>query len=276
MRFGADGVWNAPNKPYGCNVNLYLNKKTEDKKIELTGKVYNSKNQLIRTHKFSYDSAGFYRISWRMIEDGFYFPSNQTPKADETLPSGRTVEPGKYKLVISDNNNNKDSATVDVIYPNYEFDKKLNVQQTEAYNQFRPVVKRAYEAFEGLKQIEKTLNALNDYKWENDSVKAYIEKMKKPLSDSISNLKNLFMMPDEITYYEEATVRINNLLDHANGLISQGLSINENALNAINNAKVETDKVCLRINAFIDSKWVPFTDKLKKETIQIIPKQNKY
>ena len=74
MRFGADAVWNAPNKPYGCNLNIYLNKKSEDKKIELTGRVYNSTNQLIRTHKFSYDSSGFYRISWRMIEDGFYFP----------------------------------------------------------------------------------------------------------------------------------------------------------------------------------------------------------
>lgn len=211
-----------------------------------------------------------------MIEDGFYFPTNQTPKADETLPSGRTVEPGKYKLVISDKNNNKDSAIVDVVYPNYEFDNKLYAKQTEAFNQFKPVVKRAYEAFEGLKQIEKTLNALNDYKWENDSVKAYIEKMKKPLVDSIAVLKNLFMMPDEITYYEEATVRINNLLDHANGLISQGLSMDQNVSNAINNAKVETEKVCLRINAFINSKWVPLTDKLKKETIQIIPKQSKY
>jgi hypothetical protein len=255
---------------------MYLNKKTEDKKIELTGTVYNSKNQLIRTHKFNFDSSGFYRISWRMIEDGFYFPQNQTPKTDETLPSGRTVEPGKYKLVISDKSNNKDSAFVEVIYPNYEVDKKLYDQQTVAYNIFKPIVKRAYDAFEGIKQIEKTLNSLNDYKWENDSIKAYIEKMKKPLSDSISVLKNLFMMPDEITYYEESTVRLNDLLGNANGLISQGLSVDQNAFNAIENAKIETEKVCQRINAFSSKSWTPFTEKLKKETIQIIPKENKY
>ncbi len=276
MRFGADGVWSAPNKPYGCNVNMYLNKKTDDKKIELTGTVYNSKNQLIRTHKFSFDSSGFYRISWRMIEDGFYFPTNQTPKADETLPSGRTVEPCKYKLIITDKSNNKDSAFVEVIYPNYEVDKKLYDQQTVAYNIFKPIVKRAYDAFEGIKQIEKTLNSLNDYKWENDSIKKYIEKMKKPLSDSITVLKNLFMMPDEITYYEESTVRLNDLLSNANSLISQGLSVDQNAFNAIKNAKNETEKVCQRINEFSKSQWIPFAEKLKKETIQIAPKENKY
>jgi hypothetical protein len=192
------------------------------------------------------------------------------------LPSGRTVEPGKYKLVITDKSNNNDSGFVEVIYPNYEFDKKLYDQQTVAYKIFKPIVKRAYDAFEGIKQIEKTLNLLGDYKWENDSIKKYIETMKKPLLDSISILKNLFMMPDEITYYEESTVRLNDLLGNANGLISQGLSVDQNAFNAIKNAKIETEKVCQRINVFSSKSWTPFTEKLKKETIQIIPKENKY
>ena len=100
--------------------------------------------------------------------------------------------------------------------------------------------------------------------------------MKKPLSDSISVLKNLFMMPDEITYYEESTVRLNDLLSNANSLISQGLSVDQNAFNAIKNAKNETEKVCQRINAFSNSNWMPFAEKLKKETIQIIPKEIRY
>jgi tRNA threonylcarbamoyl adenosine modification protein (Sua5/YciO/YrdC/YwlC family) len=103
-----------------------------------------------------------------------------------------------------------------------------------------------------------------------------MEKMKKPLSDSITVLKNLFMMPDEITYYEESTVRLNDLLSNANSLISQGLSVDQNAFNAIKNAKNETENVCQRIIVFSKSQWIPFAEKLKKETIQIIPKENKY
>lgn len=271
MRFGADGVWNAPNKPYGSNINLFVNKKSTDKKIELIGKIYNDQNTLIRTHKFNFDSSGFYRFQWRMIEDGFYFPTNQNIKKDETLPAGRNVEPGKYKIVISDKNNFKDSAITEVIYPNQTYNAQYYSSQTKILIEFKSIVNKAFEAYEGLKTMEQNINKISEYKWQNDTFKVHFDRIKKASNDSIILLKNLFMMPDEITYYEEATVRLNNLLELANGLIFQSSDINNNAKIAVQNAKIETEKICNRINNFVSTTWNPLMERVKKETILVVP-----
>jgi len=279
MRFGADGIWAAPNKPYGCNLSLFVNSSKKDgewQKQEFEGLVFDSENKQIRKHKIAFDSTGFYRIQWRMIEDGFYFPSHQTPKTDETLPSGRVVKPGKYKLVIQHKLKRLDSTVVEIQYPMNDFNEADYGKQTSAIQKFKPLVEKSFKIFEGLKSMEKNISFLSDLTWESDSVKAYIQKNKPRLIDSIKQMKSLFMLAEDITYYEESTIRLNTLLEQANAYIYQRSDVGQNVESSILLIESELLKVSKRINWFIENDWKAFENRVKTEKFKMIPEIKKY
>ena len=279
MRFGADGVWTAPNKPYGCNLSIYVNSTKKDgdwQKQDFEGLVFDSENKQIRKHKFSFDSTGFYRIQWRMIEDGFYFPSHQTPKPEETLPSGRIVKPGKYKLVIQQKLQRFDSVLVEVKYPMNDFNQRDYESQSLAIQKFKPLVEKGYQIFEGLKSMDKNLVSLSELSWESDSIKTYIQKNKSRFQDSLKTLKSLFMLSEEITYYEESTIRLNTLLDQANGYIFQRSELGGNMESSLSLIEKELNTITSRVNLFIEKEWQPFENKVKSQKFKVITEIKKY
>ena len=273
-RFSADEAWSVENKPYGAILDLKVvaekDAKSGDwKKLDCVGKVYNDGGKLIRTHKFSFDSSGYYRIPYRMVEDGFRWPSHNTPKPDDGIPSGRTVAPGKYKLVIS-SGKVSDSVWLMVRMPQgEEFNTGVNVRQAQLMDTLQISVERARLAFEGLKDAEKSIAQVLGTKYINDSAIAQLKKLEKPLLDSIAGLKLLYMLPEDYRPYEEATVRLMDHLQAANGLIEGNEMPGENSLVALKTAQRETNRVVGRINAFMAKDYAAFVKLVLAE--QIVP-----
>lgn len=273
-RFSADEAWSVANKPYGAMLDLKVvaekDAKSGDwKKLDCVGKVYNDGGKLIRTHKFSFDSSGYYRIPYRMVEDGFRWPSHYTPKPDDGIPSGRTVAPGKYKLVIS-LGKVSDSVWLMVRMPQgEEFNTWVNVRQAQLMDTLQILVERARLAFEGLKDVEKSIAQVLGTKYINDSAVAQLKKLEKPLLDSIAGLKLLYMLPEDYRPYEEATVRLMDHLQAANGLIEGNEMPGENSLVALKTAQRETNRVVGRINAFMAKDYAAFVKLVLAE--QIVP-----
>lgn len=238
-------------------------------KLDCVGKVYNDGGKLIRTHKFSFDSSGYYRIPYRMVEDGFRWPSHNTPKPDDGIPSGRTVAPGKYKLVIS-SGKVSDSVWLMVRMPQgEEFNTGVNVRQAQLMDTLQISVERARLAFEGLKDAEKSIAQVLGMKYINDSAITQLKKLEKPLLDSIAGLKLLYMLPEDYRPYEEATVRLMDHLQAANGLIEGNEMPGENSLVALKTAQRETNRVVGRINAFMAKDYAAFVKLVLAE--QIVP-----
>jgi hypothetical protein len=271
-RFSADEAWSVANKPYGAMLDLKVvaekDVKSGDwKKLDCVGKVYNEGGKLIRTHKFSFDSSGYYRIPYRMVEDGFRWPSHYTPKPDDGIPSGRNVAPGKYKLVIS-SGKVSDSVWLTVRMPLGEaFDAAGNARQAELMDTLRISVERARLAFEGLKEAEKSIGQVLGRKYVNDSFVSQLKKLEKPLLDSIATLKLLYMLPEDYRPYEEATVRLMDHLQTANGLIEGNEMPGENCLAALKTAQRETNRVVGRINAFVSKDYAAFLKLVLAEQI---------
>jgi hypothetical protein len=271
-RFSADEAWSVANKPYGAMLDLKVvaekDVKSGDwKKLDCVGKVYNEGGKLIRTHKFSFDSSGYYRIPYRMVEDGFRWPSYYTPKPDDGIPSGRNVAPGKYKLVIS-SGKVSDSVWLTVRMPLGEaFDVAGNARQGELMDTLRISVERARLAFEGLKEAEKSIGEVLGRKYVNDSFVSRLKKLEKPLLDSIAALKLLYMLPEDYRPYEEATVRLMDHLQTANGLIEGNEMPGENCLAALKTAQRETNRVVGRINAFMSKDYAAFLKLVLAEQI---------
>ena len=75
-------------------------------------KIYNDKNELIRTLKWSVDT-GYNKKYWRMDAKGIRYPGSAKPKPNDDEPSGDAVMPGKYKIVI-DVNKQVDSSYITI------------------------------------------------------------------------------------------------------------------------------------------------------------------
>jgi hypothetical protein len=242
--------------------------KTGDwKKLDCVGKVYNESGKLIRTHKFSFDSSGYYRVPYRLVEDGFRWPSHHTPKADDGIPAGRTVSPGKYKLVIA-SGAMADSVWIQVRMPQgFTYNALGDAKQREMLDTLKKSVERARLAFEGLKDAEKSVGLWLNHKYISDSANAQLRKFEKPLLDSIAALKLLYMLPADYRPYEEATVRLMDHLQAAYGLIESNEMPGENCWIAVKTAQRETDVVIKRINAFMAKDYAAFVKAVSTQTI---------
>jgi hypothetical protein len=271
-RFSADEAWSAANKPYGAQVDLKVgadrDAKTGDwKKLDCVGKVYNESGKLIRTHKFSFDSSGYYRVPYRMVEDGFRWPSHHTPKADDGIPAGRTVSPGKYKLVIS-SGKAADSVWIEVRMPQgFVYNAQGDVKQREMLDTLKKTIERARLAFEGLKEAEKNVGVWVNQKYVSDSAESKLRKFERPLLDSIAALKLLYMLPADYRPYEEATIRLMDHLQTAYGLIEGNEMPGENCAVALKTAQRETDLVVKRINAFMLKDYSAFVKAVSAQSI---------
>jgi hypothetical protein len=124
-------------------------------------------------------------------------------------------------------------------------------------------------AFEGLKDAEKSIAQVLGMKYINDSFVSQLKKLEKPLLDSIAALKLLYMLPEDYRPYEEATVRLMDHLQAANGLIEGNEMPGENSLVALKTAQRETNRVVGRINAFMAKDYAAFVKLVLAE--QIVP-----
>jgi photosystem II stability/assembly factor-like uncharacterized protein len=279
LRFPADAFYEGDNKPYGAALQYWV-KKTDAKadKISITGEVYDESGSKIRTHRFKHDSTGFYKIHWRLMGDGFRFPSHYTPEDNADLPEGMAVPPGRYKLVLR-NGGSADSAWVTVkADPRKAWDTSAHKTLVEAAEKFKPTANRAYEAFEALKKAEKTLAAVKESFWlAPDSVRKELDKKTKVMQDSLSNLKLLFMLPRDFRAYEDATLRLNHYLWEAFSLTMQSENApGENAMNAIRTAERETEKVCSRINRFFETEWAAYQRETEARRSNLFPPARKF
>lgn len=271
-RFAADEAWSAANKPYGAQIDLKVTTEKEStagdwKKLDCVGKVYNESGKLIRTHKFSFDSSGYYRVPYRMVEDGFRWPSHHTPKADDGIPAGRTVAPGRYKLVIS-SSKAADSVWIQVRMPQgFVYNAEGDAKQREMLDTLKKTVERARLAFEGLKEAEKAIGIWVNQKYLSDSAADKLRKLEKPLLDSLAALKLLYMLPADFRPYEEATIRLMDHLQTAYGLIESNEMPGENCAVALRTAQKETDLVVKRINAFMAKDYALFVKAVTAESI---------
>jgi hypothetical protein len=270
VRFGADGTYEAENKPYGSYITYHCSGNKNSKtgkweKTKITGKVYDASGKLIRTHKFSIDSAGIYRITWRMIADGFRFPSHRTPDADATLPEGMRVAPGKYKLVMS-TDKGSDSTWVEVKETSQEqYDAQAEQVRRNMMDRLKASAERAHKAFEGLKEAEKTMEIVLKTRYSDDSASSRLKKLSGPLKDSITALKDLFMLREDFKGYEDVSVRLNDRLGAAAGSIGSARIPGGNAESALKTAEKETAIITNRVNAFFNKEWAAFKDAAEKE-----------
>jgi len=276
VHFGANTEFEAPNKMGGAKLDVWAVTPKKDgkwEKLKLVGKVYNEKGTLIRTHRFSLDSTGLYRIPYRLIQDGIRFPQHGKVDEKADFPPGLTVEPGKYKMVIQNDGDTlkfADSAWIEVRESGQtKHPQEWRIEKNAAAMEFAGIVKTAYLSFEALKDAERSLEALGKLHYETDSLKQRMAKENKKISDSLSQLKLKYMLEDGYRFYEEATIRLNDHLYNAAGLLNGSPQVTDNVRVAVKNAKRETEKVAGEVRSYLNGTVKPFLKKAESQSDKI-------
>ena len=197
---------------------------------------------------------------------GARFPSWEDTRPDADEPSGNSVLPGRYKLVIS-YQKEKDSTYVTVKNdPRSTISERELAEKDAVMEDFQKLVEKSTLAFNRLKEASKTADLVDAQLGQNasDSVKTAVSKMSKSMKDSILSLQKLFMAPrDAKGIVRTAGALQDNVFRAMSMLGSSPGKPQGNALNALNQAKKQTSSVLDKVNAFFAQDWKQYQEKVE-------------
>ena len=275
QRYRTADLFGAPNKNTDVRIHLRLDSHliSPKKKIKLVGEIYDQQGRRIRKHHFTLDTAGHHVISWRMIQDGVRFPSHGNTQKDSTLPPGRQVAPGRYRIEMR---NEGDTLKFSALsYCNVltsgqtEWNPKSYDDKMKLDSALNTVITRAYWSFEALKTAEENLKTIKDLHFNTQTFKKETLKELKPILEKLEAYKLKFMLPEGYRYYEESTVRLNDILQESHGLLNQSSDVTQNAKIGVENARNATDSLCSEIDEFLTKSCNPFIEKVASYTTEI-------
>ncbi|MEM9917160.1 MAG: hypothetical protein AAF990_03650 [Bacteroidota bacterium] len=235
----------------------------KDKKVKV--QVFSASGDTLNTFYRKLEKEGMNRIAWNLRRKGARMPSRNKPKPKSNDPWGPRVLPGTYKLVFT-YGDFKDSTSVTVRPdPRRETDMSKLTAQQKAYDDHYLVVDKARESFDRLLEVNKTVKLINDQMLHvPDSVKKQIADAGKVLTDSTTQLMELYMPPAETKGIVRNNNKLNSLLWRAGSYIgaSQGPP-NQMARFASREAKDRLQTILQRINQFFDTEWKAYREKVE-------------
>jgi hypothetical protein len=235
-----------------------------DDSKKATIRVITEGGDTIRTFKSDLDT-GMNRITWFLNRKGIRFPSWDDPREDADEPSGGSVLPGRYKLVISFNGE-KDSTFVNVkLDPRSEMTMPDIAAKDAVMQDFQKIVDKAGKAMARLREADKTIS-LVDAQMINavDSVKTDLSKSGKMLKDSILNMKKMFMSaPDAKGIVRSGEAITNDIYKAMSMLNSSRTKPQANAMVAYNAAKRKVENVVDKVNTFFEKDWTKYQQKVE-------------
>jgi hypothetical protein len=98
-----------------------------------------------------------------------------------------------------------------------------------------------------------------------DSIQANFRKLIRATKDSVAQLKLLFMLPEGYRFYEDVTLRLNEVLYNAWGMVAGAEVLNENGKVAMLNAVRESNKVRNRIDKVVNAEYAKCLEILQRE-----------
>lgn len=260
-RFGGNALYNGENRDQGAMISYVINKKdsTNKKNDTISLKVYNSKNELIRTLKQKAPKKnGLHRTFWGLDEKGVRGPSRREPRGNRE-PGGVTVLPGTYKVVL-EYADTKDSTNVTVAY-DPRFKMPMNVLESK-YNMLKKIESKTALAGKAMEQLNESKKVAEQYK---KILKEHKDgKYKNALKQSDSIIKSIDKLVDMMIGKEDKRQGITRnptptsvtLLFTARGYVNSLLQEpGKTEQQLVENGFKEVDNAIEKINTFFINEW---------------------
>ncbi len=235
-------------------------------------KIYNDRNELIRTLKWSIDS-GFNKKYWRMDEKGMRYPASAKPKPEADEIGGDAVLPGKYKVVIAVNKE-KDSAFINVKADPRKTDNteilkaqkllalKLKAtaekltQGTDQLTDAEEITKK-YEA--QLKDIETPI--ADSIRKQSKKIQEQIKTIREFISGKKVERQGYGKVPEEtvLTAYEEAMDNIK----------SKMVAPSQQEEMLVTKSETKMAEAIVKINTFFSTKWKDYQNLVENNKVNL-------
>ncbi len=298
-RFGADGDFVGKNGPRAALITAWVREKAKEKKnveekskkkTEAKGKAKEAKDKKPGGPKSKkvkvqvFDNQGdtlytFYhklkdgmnRFGWNLRRKGPRFPSRAEVKPEQSDPWGPRVLPGKYKLVFT-YGDFKDSTTVEVkADPRQQANLADWRARARAQDNFSRLVDKATQGFDQLKDAKKTIGRVDKLmETVADSSKKEITKAGKAMRDSINQLMDLYMQPEDTKGIIRTSDKLNSVLWRARNYINNSPGApNQMARRATEKAKEKVVEVLEQINRFFTHSWSDYQKQVEAVRYQL-------
>jgi photosystem II stability/assembly factor-like uncharacterized protein len=275
-RFAASGIFAGENRSSDARLSFWITKNEKDTAFSRVNKlkvtIYDQKNVQIRTWKTTFND-GLNRITWDLCEKGNRWPSMQEPRAnwEESDPSGVTVLPGIYKVVIA-YGKAKDSTMVTVLA-----DPRLQIpiadlEANQAYKrglqkQVAAITKVADQLREAKKGIDLIERQLADKK--GDEWKTAREKV-KAVKDSLESVRLAIFGKEDVKGYFEQPETWMHILGQTGWVAMSNLgAIGENNQILAVQFEKKTAETLAKANTFFIRDWPAFTAYFQENPISL-------
>jgi photosystem II stability/assembly factor-like uncharacterized protein len=297
------GIWDAENKNRGAQINFYVAAPSQPSPVgrgpsatdlketttpigrgsksplrgvggldTATVKIYNDKNELIRTLQWGVDS-GFNKKYWGMEEKGFRQPGSPKPKENAPEPGGSLTEPGTYKLVIQLKKEIDSSYITLKADPRKIDNTTIKKAQKELSTKLR---KTADKLTKGIDMLNDAEDITKKYEAQLKDVEGKdadtIRKQSKKMQDEIKTIRD-FISGKKIErqgYGQLPVETVMSSLQEAIGYINgkNAMPTNQEEL-LVQKAEKNINESIKKINTFFSNKWKAYQTLIETSKVNI-------
>jgi photosystem II stability/assembly factor-like uncharacterized protein len=258
------GLYEGDNRDGGASYSYFIkpgNKADSSKKSKAdsaTVKIYDDKNELMRTLNFKVDT-GFSRRSWGFEMKGIRRPGSPKSKPNSPEPGGNSVFPGRYKLIMTLGNETDSTMIVVNADPRVPANKQIYDAKMQMMNRLDKSTERLTEITDRLSEAEETIAKIEG-QLKNEEGKAIdsLKKAGKAMTDSIKSIRNfIFGKPQEKQGYGSPyQLTVNGTLGQARGEVLRKIKIpDQQEMRLATEAEQMVDEAVQKTNAFFNGKW---------------------
>ena len=265
-RFGGDAMFNGENRNGGGRLSYYVNintSSTATNKDSLHLKIFKGDEEIRHLKRELPKDSGVYTWNWRLDEKGADRPSRRV-RSSKNEPSGATVMPGNYRMVLSRDSIEVTTEMVVSVDPRIEIDL---AGMQEQYDMIKELEGMQQTAADAVKQLAESLKIINNYKesmtsLDEDKYKEIIDQSKKE-SEAVESLIDLFIGKEDkrqgIT--RNAEVSVISRMYSARSYVSSrpsGLTATEHQL--IQQAKDALNDALKKTNDYFADHWSKYRE----------------
>ena len=273
------GLWDAENRPRGAPLSYFINQAstgdTSEKKNLIDSvwvKIYNDKNENIRTLRWKADS-GMNRRYWSMDEKGFRSPGSPRPRAGSVEPAGSPVLAGSYKVVFTAGTS-MDSTHITVKDdPRTGNRNEIKLAQRALQMRLRKSTDKLVEGMDRLADAEEVLQKMDSHIRGMEGVQIdSLRKSTKRTQDEIKAIREFISGKPQTRQgfgsVPQITV-INQWQQASTAITSKAVIPGQQEEMLVERSEGLMREAVQRINVFFDSKWNAYR-KLAEETPVIL------
>jgi hypothetical protein len=222
-------------------------------------RIFNDKNELIRTIRWNVDS-GFNRQYWGMEEKGFRQPGSPKPTPGSPEPGGFPVLPGTYKVIVTYARSSDSTYVTVKDDPRLGNRNDIKIAQRKMYDRLRKTADKLTEGMDRLTEADEVCTKMqaqlrgvegkeaDSLRKTTTRIQDEIKSIRESISGKTSDRQGLSRNPFEVTV-------MGQMQQAQQSIGSKMVTPGQQEETMVANAEKAVGDAVQRINTFFDGKW---------------------